>query len=433
MRVFKSTYTDQKTGRQRETSGFYVEFRDHLEQVRRMPALSTRAQSEEFGRKIDQLVARRVSGSSPDLALARWIESLSPKVRRRLLRFGLLDAGQVAAGKPLAEQVDDFETWLRTKGNTLHHVKLAAGRVRKVVKGCGFTNWSEILASQVQKYLAGLREGEEKISAQTYNHYLVTLKSFCRWMVRDRRATESPLEHLQGLNVRTDRRHDRRALSVEEMIWLLDTTSKGPERGSVPGPDRAVLYRVAAETGLRAGELRSLTVGAFSLETKPPTVTVAAAYSKHRRDDVVVLKNETAALLRTLFAGKMPAAAAFRMPAKSMLPLVLKRDLEAARTRWLSTTKDANLRGEIEKTDFLMYQDHAKRYADFHAFRHATGSFLAAYGASPRVAQAILRHSDYKLTMNIYTHAFRADEAEAVQRLPDLSRTPVGGTESKIG
>ncbi len=56
------------------------------------------------------------------------------------------------------------------------------------------------------------------------------------------------------------------------------------------GPERALLYRVAAETGLRAGELRSLTARSFALAGDAPTVTVAAAYSKNRREAVLPLK-----------------------------------------------------------------------------------------------------------------------------------------------
>jgi len=30
------------------------------------------------------------------------------------------------------------------------------------------------------------------ISAASFNYYLGSLKSYCRWMIKDRRATESP-------------------------------------------------------------------------------------------------------------------------------------------------------------------------------------------------------------------------------------------------
>jgi hypothetical protein len=55
MRVFKTNYKDKK-GRTREASKWYVEFRDQLEYVRRLPAFESKAASEELGRNLDKLV-----------------------------------------------------------------------------------------------------------------------------------------------------------------------------------------------------------------------------------------------------------------------------------------------------------------------------------------------------------------------------------------
>jgi len=83
-------------------------------------------------------------------------------------------------------------------------------------------------------------------------------------MVRDGRASESPVAHLDGLNVRTDRRHDRRALTADEVRRLLTAAAAaGPVLFGMAGPARAILYRVAVETGLRAGELAKPDAGEF--------------------------------------------------------------------------------------------------------------------------------------------------------------------------
>jgi len=105
------------------------------------------------------------------------------------------------------------------------------------------------------------------------------MKQFCRWLVRDRRATENPVANLDKLNVKTDRQHDRRALTVTELVEILDAARNGPVKFGMSGTDRTMLYRLAVETGLHAGELRSLTRAAFKLDVSP-TVTVRAAYSK---------------------------------------------------------------------------------------------------------------------------------------------------------
>jgi integrase len=155
------------------------------------------------------------------------------------------------------------------------HVEVLTGRARRVlVEGCGFRFFGDISASRVLEQLHALRTGKDVkpgISAQTFNFYLQAVKQFCRWMVKDRRALESPLAHLQGLNVKTDRRRDRRPFSPAELRRLLDAARHGPERCRMPGPEREILYWLAVETGLRANEPRSLTRDSSPWkQTRPP-------------------------------------------------------------------------------------------------------------------------------------------------------------------
>ncbi|MEZ6050028.1 MAG: hypothetical protein R3C02_01365 [Planctomycetaceae bacterium] len=88
-------------------------------------------------------------------------------------------------------------------------------------------------------------------------------------------------------DVRTDRRHDRRPLTDVELKAVLEAAQKGRPILKLSGPDRAMLYATAAYTGLRASELASLIPASFNLKSTPNTVTVQAAYSKHRREDVL--------------------------------------------------------------------------------------------------------------------------------------------------
>ncbi len=218
-------------------------------------------------------------------------------------------------------------------------------------------------------------------------------------MVDDRRANESPLTHLKGLNTRTDRRHDRRALEPDELRRLLETTRNAPERFGMTGTERAMLYRVAVETGLRANELRTLKVNSFDLTVC--TVTVQAGHSKHRREDILPLRPDTATELTNVLGAKLPNAEAFRMPSKYRVVKMLRADLADAK---------------------IDYVDDSGRFADFHSLRHSTGSLLAASGAHPKVAQAIMRHSTVELTLSRYSHIYAGQESEAVAGLPDLSQ-----------
>ena len=54
-RLFKTTYNDAQ-GRTRQAAKWYVEFRDHNEIIRRLPAFTSKSASTEIGRNIVKLV-----------------------------------------------------------------------------------------------------------------------------------------------------------------------------------------------------------------------------------------------------------------------------------------------------------------------------------------------------------------------------------------
>ena len=103
-------------------------------------------------------------------------------------------------------------------------------------------------------------------SIKTCNLHLAAMKSFCRWLVRDRRMRENPLEHLDGGNVKLDRRHDRRILDEGELRSVIEAAEKSEcvFRG-LDGHDRALLDQTACATGFRAGELATLCPKDFNL------------------------------------------------------------------------------------------------------------------------------------------------------------------------
>ena len=318
-----------------------------------------------------------------------------------LARTGIIDRYAEDRKKPLKQHLEDFHRSLLAKGNTIGHAKQTSTRAEQIISLCKFAMWTDISASKVQRCLADLRNREDGLSAGTSNGYLQAVKQFCRWMVQDGRASESPLAHLRRMNAKLDRRHDRRPLEPDEMRKLLAATATGPKRFGMEGHERALLYRLATETGLRANELRSLKVSSFDFEAC--TVRVRCSYTKNRNKAEISLRPDTAADMKSFFSGRLPDVKAFGGTHKQL------------------TKKTA----EMLKADLadagIAYVDDSERYADFHCLRHTTGSLLAASGVHPKVAQSIMRHGDINLTMSLYTHTLRGQESEAVKSLPDLS------------
>jgi integrase len=403
-RLFKQTYTDRK-GKNREADKWGVEFRDQRDQLRRLAAFTSKAASEELGRNLVRLVEyHKATGGQVDPALHRWLTTLTERMCDKLVDIGLLERERVAVSKRLADHLADWTAALTAKGNSTFHVEVVTARAQRIIDDCGFKHLADIKASKVQAFLNDLRadtDSKRGISAQTFNFYLSALKQFCRWMVKDRRATENPVSHLDGLNVKTDRRRDRRALTVDELVKMLDTAQQGSDRHGMTGPERETLYRLAVETGLRAGELRSLTRASFDLDADPTTVTVEAAYSKHRRQDTIPLRPELAETLRSFLATKAPAAPVFRIPtSRKLAARMFRADVEAAG---------------------IAYRDESGRVADFHCLRHTFITNLANGGVHPKVAQALARHSTITLTMDRYSHTLVEEQSQALESLPDLS------------
>ncbi len=402
MRTFQTTYKT-RDGKRRTAAKWYVELPDHRGIRRRLPGFTDKKATASLGRTVEKLAACRASGEPLTAELRKWLEGIPARILQCLARWGLLDGARLAAGMALSEHLDDFKQALLDRGNTAGHVRLTHQRVRDLLDGAGATLLSEIDGGRVAHDLANRRR--EGLSAASSNHYLRAGKSFTKWLIETKRLTADPLVALRPVNAKTDRRHERRALTTDEARRLLAATADEPDRFKMTGPGRAMLYRLAIESGLRAGELRSLTAASFDLTGDPPTVSVEAAYSKHRRRDVLPLRPDTAALLADFIAVKMPGAFAFAMPSPAKVAPMLRADLAAAG---------------------IPYADDAGRVCDFHSLRHTCATLLVASGASPKAAQAVMRHSTFALTMDTYSHKLAGQDIDAVAALPDLGERPAG-------
>lgn len=393
MRVYKPKRAD---GEYYEK--WYCETRDHRGNVRRIPAFTDKRQSEEFARKLEKLIACRANNEMPTGDLAGWLEAVPARARRKFEEIGLIDAKRAAAGKPLRMHVADYVGTLEARRRAKDYIGNVKTQMSRILRGCGFVYWSDIEADKVERFVASLRDGEG-MSVTTGNHYVATVKRFCRWMVRSGRAAESPVEHLSGLNARTDRRRRRRALTPDEQVKLLEAARNRKTSRGISGDDRRMLYLAAMSTGLRWSELRSLTPASFDFNGSPPTVTVQAAYSKHRREDVLPLHQDVAAELREYLKLKHPSAPAFPMQKTRRGSEMLQKDLAAAGIPF------ENEHGQV----------------DFHSLRHTFISTLARGGVHPKVAQTLARHSTIQLTMDCYSHTTIEGSAKALDALPDFT------------
>lgn len=207
-------------------------------------------------------------------------------------------------------------------------------------------------------------------------------------MKRHRLIAVNPLEGIPKVADEFEGRF-RRALSPDEIGRLLQ----------VAPIHRAVVYQAILYTGLRRSELSGLKWGDLDFSVDPVRLRVPSSLSKNRKESTHFLRPELAETLRSFRpATAKPGDFAFR----GLVPRVatFKRDLEAAG---------------------IPFEDERGRRVDIHALRTTFGTMLSASGVSPRVAMELMRHSDLKLTMKVYTDVAQLPLVEEAARLPSFA------------
>lgn len=385
----------KRGGKQNRRGRYYISYFNHRgERVTRSARTTDRAAAERIASKLEADAALRRDGVIDPLE-----DRLSTEERR-----------------DLAEHLAEFKEVLLAKGNDPDYVTQSMARLQYVVREAAALRISQMTASAVQRAIGKLRTRNRGLA--TCNTYLRATKAFTAWLVRDRRLREDPFKSLSTFNEAIDRRHVRREPTLDEFTWLIRTTQQRTEAShKLAGPDRAMLYVLAAGTGLRSSELRSLTSASFRLDHNPPAVLVTAAYSKRRRDDLQPLPVQLANELRPWLAAKEPGKRVFHgMP--NVISRTLRRDLEAARKAWIDAAETETEKESRRKSNFLAYRNAEGAVFDFHAFRHAFISAVVNSGASVKVAQELARHSTPLLTIGRYAHVRLNDLCSALEALP---------------
>ena len=393
--------------------------------------------------------------------------------RAELVRSGVIsmEEEQVANHQKtlLLEHLGSYLASMEASGVSKTHRADTKRLAKRVFRELGFDKLSDISAESVESWMnARTREG---MAARTRNSYLQAIRGFLNWCVSRRRLKTNPLSTVERASEREDRRRTRRALTAIELRRLLhaaryrplaehgrETVLKSLQESSgrktwkkapltfetlgaalgrakerlrenpglinnleLLGLERALMYKTLALTGLRQGELGSLTIGQLHLDDRLPFVELKAANEKNREGSHIPLRADLVADLREWLSlraasldgeiersgdvvpfgqemEKLPnSAPLFNVPEK--LVKILDRDLALA---------------GIEK------RDDRGRTVDVHALRHTYGSHLSSGGVSPRTAQAAMRHSKIDLTMNVYTDPRLLDIHGALDALPDL-------------
>ena len=358
----------------------------------------------------DETAARQV--------LARW-EREAEQVKAGILDADALTVARAAAG-PLKPLLDLYERSLIARNVSTVYRQNAMRAICRLIDEVPLASVKDLRREIVEQWLANALQSGMK--SRTRNYYRDAIVRFANWCRENGKIQSHDLDKLPKADERTDPVRPRRALTEQEFARLLSvartrplddarTVRRGGRKGEriaelrpevvhaldELGRERTLIYQTFVLTGLRLNELRTLTVGNLDLTPGNESIRLESANEKNRSGSTLPIRADLADELRQWITERRltPSSRLFNVPVG--LRRILDRDLRAA---------------GIPK------RDGRGRTIDVHALRHTFATWLSSAGVTPRTAQSALRHSDIKLTMNVYTDPALLAVREALDKLP---------------
>ena len=293
----------------------------------------------------------------------------------------------------MTDHLDGFIDILKVKQCTDKHISLVENMILRVCRDCKFNFLSDLDANRFTAYANGLN-----IAVKTKRHYIAVFKQFTKWLHETGRLPKNNFKLIKTPKVlRSDQVHARRALTADEVAWLIRAAETGRAFRGISGAERALIYRLSVETGLRYNEVKTLKVSDFDFANY--TLRIGDANEKARRGAVLPLRKSTADEIKQFLSNKTLQVTAFTLKKGYMM---MRLDLKAAGIPY-----------EVDG-----------RFADFHSLRHSTASLLIQTGANPKVIHSIMRHQDVNLTLSKYSHLYAGQQRDTIESLPDFVIQP---------
>jgi integrase len=177
------------------------------------------------------------------------------------------------------------------------------------------------------------------------------------------------------------------------------------------------IFALAAMTGLRPGEVLGLSIDDLDFEQRLIFVRRSAWYSR-------------------LISPKSSGSVA-TVPMPEPLAEVLKIHLASWRLnekRLLFSNRRGNPYSEnkvVQKRLWPILDSLSIPHCGMHAFRHGLGTLMHSSGASLKVAQAQLRHTDASTTSRYYLHVIPSEQREAAEKVARILRPDVAKSKRK--
>jgi integrase len=308
--------------------------------------------------------------------------------RAERIRAGLPVIQQEKAHEPIAAIIDAYLDDMRRRSLALYHQSESLRILNTLAEVCDWPSLSAIRRDKFSEFLA--TKHKAGAAPRTLNRYHETLRAFLNWCHGQSWIERSPLEGMEMYTVgHRGKRHRRRAFTIPELHRLLAATT----------PCRAKVYAVAAFSGLRRGEL--LRIQKRDANVTNLTWHLRAETTKAQREEHLPMTPDCADVLANWHAWPQ------------------KDDSDPI---FLFVPHVATLHEDMKKAEIERINS-AGRRLDFHSLRYTFCALLAKKLPIQEVSR-LMRHSDIRLTANLYLELGLTDIAEKEWKLPKLIATP---------
>lgn len=344
-------------------------------------------------------VCAKVQGIEDQARTGHITEEKARRVIERVVGEIMAESGAPIERKTVREH---FTSWLKAfeseqSQSTFTRYQGIANSFLDFLNGKAGGNLAALRADDVERYRDNL---QSLVSSGTVNTHLKVIRVALEKAVRQGIFDRNPARLVDNLD--TSDRHERRAFTLPELKKLL----------AVCGDDWRTAVLVGTYTGLRLGDIQSLTWANLDLDQNEVTIRT----QKTGRVQILPLAKPLLRHVESLPAGDDPKA--------PLCPSFHGKTVSWLSNQFYELMASAGLvqsRGDHQKKAGKAGRGARRQLSSisFHALRHTATSLLKNAGVSDVVARDIVGHESVAVSKN-YTHIDTETKRRALEKLPDI-------------
>lgn len=285
----------------------------------------------------------------------------------------------------------------------------------------GGRNINSLVKSDIQQLID--RAHDDGYMYERQNKIKIILSDMLQRASEDHLLINNPVS---GVKLRADKEINAKALTVDEQNTFFDYCSNTFYDN---------LFNVAANTGLRPGELFALQLSDVDLENGYIDVNKTLVYQKYLDDDCKTFHIEPPKTKQSYRKVPINSVCKAYLEKQFDLKKVISSKRPKQQNDYLFVTKfntplnsviysDA-IKAVIRQINLVRPLDNQFDVFSGHAFRHTFATRCFEAGVDAKVVQSYLGHASLKMTMDLYTHVTEEKSSLDIEKIVPKNKNKV--------